>query len=307
MYFKKIIFLLLILSLLFPRHINAQENFFTPSPTFNRGRFTGVVISESLIYAVTMIGLSRIWYKKYPHSPFHFFNDNGEWQQMDKMGHFTTSYNVGRLGMDALRWSGVSNQQSIWYGGSLGLLFLATVEVADGFSKEWGFSMGDMTANTLGATLLIGQQLAWNEQRVSMQFSYHASIYSSYRPDELGSNLWENLVKDYNGQTYWFAANISSFVKTGTNFPKWLDMDFGYGAEGMTGGMKNPEMKDSLGNPIVFKRYRKFFFAPGADFTRLPNVSPFVETIFETTDFIKIPAPTLEFTQKKVYFKPLYF
>ncbi|HVA98238.1 MAG TPA: DUF2279 domain-containing protein [Bacteroidia bacterium] len=307
MRYSKIIFLLLIFSTLFYKKSNAQQNFFDPSPTFNKQRFTGVMITEGIIYTATMIGLSRIWYKKYPHSPFHFFNDDGEWQQMDKMGHFTTSYTVGRLGMEALRWSGVGNQQSIWYGGSLGLLFLATVEVADGMSKEWGFSLGDMTANTLGASLLIGQQLAWNEQKISMQFSYHATIYSNYRPDELGSNLWEHLVKDYNGQTYWLSANIASFVKTGTNFPKWLNVDFGYGAEGMIGGMKNPDMKDSLGNPIVFKRYRKFFLAPGVDLTRLLNVSPVLHGVFETTEFIKIPAPTLEFTQNKFYFKPLYF
>jgi hypothetical protein len=44
------------------------------------------------------------------------------------------------------------------------------------------------------------------------------NFFSSYRlcskrPDVLGSNLPERIIKDYNGQTYWLSVNLHLFFK----------------------------------------------------------------------------------------------
>lgn len=254
-----------------------------------------------------MIGLNSLWYKDYPRSAFHFFNDDNEWLQMDKAGHMTTSYYVGRIGIGLMKWSGVERKKAIWYGGLLGLLFQTNIEILDGLSSQWGFSIGDETANTLGAALLIGQELAWDEQRIVLKYSYSQSQYAQYRPEELGTNLSQTWLKDYNGQTYWASVNIGSFLNKGSRFPKWLNIAFGYGADGMTGASSNPAF-NSKGIAIPsFERYRQFYLSLDADLSKIKTRSKFLKGFFTAFGFIKIPAPTLEFDKKGISFNALYF
>ena len=198
-------------------------------PEVNKKRLATVIGTEAVLYTGTMIGLNELWYKDFPRSSFHHFNDNGEWLQMDKVGHVVTAYYVGLVGMDALRWAGVDETKSRWYGGSLGWIFLTSVEVLDGFSDEWGFSSGDMIANTLGTGMLIGQDALWHEQRLVFKFSYKQSPYAELRPETLGDGWNEEIVKDHNGQTYWLSANIHSFLPEASKFPRWLSVGVGCG------------------------------------------------------------------------------
>ncbi|MGD0712173.1 MAG: DUF2279 domain-containing protein, partial [Bacteroidales bacterium] len=281
---------------------------------YNTKRLTLVISSEVIAYGVSIFLLNNLWYKHYPRSAFHFFNDNNEWLQMDKCGHATTSYTLGSFGYSALRWCGVDKTKAIWYGGSLGAFFLLTIEVLDGFSSEWGFSPGDFTANTLGAALFIGQQSAWNEQRFNLKWSYHTTIFPSYRPDELGNGITQTWLKDYNGQTYWLSGNISSFLKSDSRFPKWLNLAFGYGAEGMIGGMQNPTVVNGVEKPH-FERYRKFFLSPDVDLTRINTNSDFCKAGLGALNFLKFPAPALKFSKdsadnsikKHLSLSPVYF
>ncbi|HVZ98292.1 MAG TPA: hypothetical protein VG847_15520, partial [Chitinophagaceae bacterium] len=64
-----------------------EQGFLPASSTFSRQRFTTAVVSEAGVSAITTLGLQYLWYKKFPHSRFHFFNDNNEWLNMDKIGH----------------------------------------------------------------------------------------------------------------------------------------------------------------------------------------------------------------------------
>ena len=56
------------------------------------------ILKASLISATmtSYVGLHNLWYKKYPQSSFHFFNDFNEWNQIDKIGHVYSSYHVAR-------------------------------------------------------------------------------------------------------------------------------------------------------------------------------------------------------------------
>jgi len=303
------IFLFLILNVTGIRNVAvAQQNDTTnfPDDTLNRKRLTLVTVTGASLYAGSIIGLYSLWYKDYPQSSFHFFNDSQEWLQMDKFAHVTASYYIGLVGYNALRWSGVPEKKAIWYGGVSGFVYLASVEVMDGFSEEWGASPMDLVANTLGTSLFISQQLAWHEQKFVMKYSFHTTTYAQYNPDKLGSTFLQQMVKDYNGQTYWLSANISSLGLQQTRFPKWLNIAAGYGAEGMTGGFSNPS--EVNGVPIPYsERYRQFYIAPDIDLSRIPVKSKTLKLILNTIGFIKIPMPTVEFNKNGVKFHPLYF
>ena len=273
----------------------------------NRKRLNGILITEGALWVTSMAGLYSLWYSDYPQSSFHFFNDNSEWLQMDKCGHATTSYYISKIGFEGFRWAGVDQKKSALYGGGLGFSYLAIIEILDGFSSEWGFSVGDFTANTLGSALFVGQQLAWNEQRVLLKYSFHQTKYSDYRPNQLGSNLLENTIKDYNGQTYWLSANVYSFLPKENRFPKWLNIAVGYGAEGMTGADYNPDENNGKIIPH-FQRHRQFYLSGDIDLTHIKTHSEALKILFNTIGFIKFPFPAIECSDKgKIRFHPLYF
>jgi hypothetical protein len=275
--------------------------------TVNKKRLTGLIIGGATAYTAGMVGLYQLWYKDYPQSSFHFTNDNREWMGLDKLGHVTTSYWIGRISHDALRWAGVKHKHATWYGGCAGLFFLTTVEIFDGFSAEWGASGGDIIANIAGAALFIGQQLTWKEQRVLIKFSYHPTEYADYRPDVLGSSTIERVIKDYNGQTYWLSVNIHSFLKPESRFPKWLNVSPGYSAKGMLGGSENSSKYENEELP-EFKRTPQFFLTLDVDMTRIPTRSKFLKGLFTILGFIKIPFPTIEYNPEDHFkFYYLYF
>ena len=274
---------------------------------YNSKRGWLVGSSLGVVYGASMTGLYSLWYKDYPMGHFHLFDDNAEWLQVDKTGHFASAYYLGNWGIGLFRWTGMERKKSILLGGSAGWVFLTTIEIFDGFSDQWGFSAGDMVANTAGTALSIGQELFWDEQRIKLKLSFHQSDYAKYRPDQLGENYIENLFKDYNGQTYWLSTNIHSFLNDGVKFPKWLNIALGYGAEGMTGARSNIVSLET-GDTRIFPRYRQFYISPDIDLTRIPTRNKTLKTFFGVFGFLKIPAPALELTDRgKLKMKWFYF
>lgn len=292
------IFLIFFTSILWGQN---TSSFWKKSDTLNKSRRNAIVISESVLGAGTLLALDRLWYADYPRSSFHFTNDNNQWKQMDKAGHIMTSYYMGRVGMELLDWAGVRREDQLLYGATLGLSFLTAVEIMDGFSSQWGASWGDIAANAAGTGLLVGQELLWEEQRITLKYSFHQTSYARLRPGTLGENFLEQTLKDYNGQTYWLSANIWSFNKGGS-FPKWLNVALGYGAEGMLYGENSPT------NMFPQNPYRQFYLSLDVDLTKIKTKSKFLKSVFSVVNFIKIPAPTLEIRSKggaKFHF--LYF
>jgi hypothetical protein len=273
----------------------------------NKGRLIGVSATGIGGFAITMTGLYQLWYKDYPQSSFHFINDNKEWLYMDKIGHSTTSYWLGRIGYQSLRWSGVSEKQAVWIGGLYGFLCVSTIELFDGFSAEWGASWGDIIFNTAGTFMFVGQQLLWKDQRFMLKFSYSPSEYAQYNPELLGKTGLQRIIKDYNGQTYWLSANIRSFIKKETKFPAWLNVAFGYGADGMIGAGNNPEYVD--GAPVPeFQRTSQYYLTLDIDLTRIKTKSETVKLLLNLVGFIKIPFPTLEYNSRDGFkYHWLYF
>jgi hypothetical protein len=287
---------LLLFCLIIPHFSQARptDSISRDTASIRKGRLTGVLITQGTLYVASLTGLYFAWYNNYPQSSFHLFNDKNEWMQVDKCGHAIASCYISRIGYYSYRWSGLKEKQAAWFGGLLGFAYMLNIEILDGFSSEWGFSAGDLTANTLGSMIFISQQLAWHEQRFTLKYSYHQTEYAQYRPDLLGNNLIQQMLKDYNGHSYWVSGNISSFLPARSKFPKWLNIAAGYGAGGMTGGFENSLAHN--GRPIpVFSRYRKFLLSVDIDLTRIPTKSKILKGIFNVFSFIKIPAPALEY------------
>lgn len=293
---RKILLSVLFLSSFYSIRAQSKfESFLTPSDTLNKKRQNTVIVTEAALASVTLLGLNQLWYADYPRSNFHFINDNDEWLQMDKVGHMYSAYHLGRFGAEMMNWSGANQKNQLVYGATLGFAFLTAVEVLDGFSSEWGASSGDIIANATGTALYVSQELLWREQRITPKFSFHTTHYANLRPESLGSSLNEQLLKDYNGQTYWLSVNLHSFAKE-TKIPKWLNVAFGYGADGMlTGNLQNDNV-NSIQNP---ERFRQFYLSLDVNLAKIDTKSHFLKTVFSIFNTIKIPAPTLEYSANK--------
>jgi hypothetical protein len=260
-------------------------------------------ISSIALTSGSLIYLNQAWYQEYNTSKFHEFNDNDEWFQLDKCGHTFTTYQTGRLMMNAMDWAGYSKKNQLLIGGLSGLAYMSAIEVMDGYSEGWGFSWGDMGANALGSGLAIGQKALWNEQRIQLKFSFYQSNYAKYRTNLLGESFGSQILKDYNGQIYWLSINPSTFMKKETKFPKWLNVAFGYGANGMIGARDNNFLiQDADGTIRTFNRYRQGYFSLDVDFTRIKTKSRFLKSVFTCINIIKIPFPNLEVSEGKLKF-----
>jgi hypothetical protein len=215
---------------------------------------------------------------------------------MDKMGHLATSYYSGVVGIKAYKWTGLNSNKAIWIGGLSGTFFNTTIEILDGFSANWGASVGDLVANSLGSMLAISQELYWKNQRIQIRYSYSRSDISNNNTDLFGDSFIQRSLKDYNGQTYWLSCNINSFLNT-NYIPKWLNFAIGHSANGMM----------AASNQTNDNRVRQFLLSFDIDLSKIEFENKFINTLIHTFGFIKIPLPTLEFSNSNFKFHPIYF
>lgn len=322
--------LLGILILLGCQLLSAQRqdlSFWEPADSFHRQRFTYLAGGAALAYTGTTIGLYHIWYKDYPQGRFRIFDDWGEWEHVDKAGHLITAYAESYLAYKGARWTGIPHRKAVWLGAGVGTLLQTTVEVMDGFSERWGFSVPDVVSNTAGTALFVGQELLWEEQRIFLKVSNSRPNYSDApiysRQDEskvstvrtaahdlYGSNYLEAFIKDYNGMTVWASVNPNSFVGERSPLPDWLNIAVGYGANNVFGAYGNGWTDDdgttySLSH---LPRQQQWYLSLDIDTGRIPTNSDFLKTVFSVIRFIKIPAPALEWrTGEAARFHWLYW
>ena len=251
------------------------------------------------LWGGSFYALNRAWYANYPKAKFNLYNDWKEWQQMDKIGHVWSTYQISRHTSNIWQWAGLKKDKAIWVGAVSGMAYLSVIEILDGYSDKWGFSIPDVLANTAGAGLFLGQELLWKEQRISLKLSYSPYQYGDlkYRADQLfGSGDVERLLKDYNGQIIWASFNMKSFFPN-SKIPKWLNLAVGYNARTMLGGYEN-EWVDEMGNTIVrndIKRYKRFLLSLDVDLTKIETKNRTLKTIYSIFNVLKVPAPAIEF------------
>jgi hypothetical protein len=253
--------------------------------------------TETTFYVASYSAFYQLWYKDFDKSSFHFFNDGREWLGIDKLGHSCGTYWLSNLNSKAFLWSGLNHHKSILYGTLSSFLFMSTIEIFDGLSKEWGASPWDLAADAGGATLFLVQELAFKKQLVTLKYAYCPSNYSKYRPEVLGGNLAEKMLKDYNATTFWLSVNLNTLGNR--SLPAWFNLALGYGATGMTGGFENfssPEPKYKL--VPNSERASEFYISTDIDLSKIKVKSKFLKGLLYTLNFIKIPGPTLGYSKK---------
>lgn len=284
------------------------QSFFEPTNSLNKKRVTVAHASAATLYSASMIGLYQIWYKNQEALGFQFFDDSKDWLQMDKLGHTYTAYWMQNRTYNIYRWAGMKQKNALWWSAGFSALYMNTFEIMDGFSQDYGFSVADVAANTLGIGLFSSQQALWGDQYLLMKFSYTHSPFAKYRPNLLGSTGPERLLKDYNGQTYWFSLNIGKITPEHWHIPDWLCLSAGYSiSEKLKSDSKiytvNFENQD-----YTFNAYRRYFVSLDIDLSKLPVKKHWLKTLLSNLNMIKIPLPTLELSERNApKFYAFYF
>jgi len=291
----------------------ARIAFFTSSNSPDKQRMLLAGSTLAGTYAAFTIGLNKVWYSNYPKSAFHLFNDVGEWRQIDKYGHLYSAYFQSDAGYQMARWTGMNEGNSTLVGLGMGMLFQTTIEVLDGFSSQWGFSMWDMGFNVLGTAAFVTQQHYWKRQRLRIKFStfpypYNKLNYSVGNPpvtlNERASQLYGNsfaarIFKDYNANTFWLSINIHDFTGPMQGLPPWLNIAVGIGANNLYGGYSNEWTQNGISYSIpgdLFPRYNQYFLGLDIDWSKIKTDYAFLNALFKLFNFFKLPTPAVELT-----------
>jgi len=324
----RIVLLLFLLPFAFNSGVSqtdTKSSFFEVQDTLNKKRALLIGISSAALYTASVVTVHEYWYKDFPKTEFHTFNDWGQWENMDKYGHAYSAYIETKLFYHASRWTGLSSKKSALAAFAFSTLAQTSIEYFDGHSQRWGWSWHDVAFNTGGSLLFSLQEFIWEEQKVKMKFSYTPISYSTepiYSGDQVsnikdraeqsfGTNPAERLLKDYNAQTIWLSFNVKSIVAPNNNkIPAWFNIAVGYGAEDILGAYGNAWRRNNstFTPPPDFQRHKQLFLSFDIDLEKLPLRNKALRSIFKVLNIIKIPSPTFEFnTLGERNFHWLYF
>jgi hypothetical protein len=271
MYFKKSILSCLFLCLLFLYSLASD----TIKVNYTKKVLVG---GGSLIaYTGSLAYLNYLWYQPYRSSQFHFFNDNGEWFKMDKLGHSFTAFYATHYLNTIYQWAGIKH--SAWWASAVSFSYLLNIEILDGFSSGWGFSTGDLISNTVGIGLFwIHHQL--DERLFVPKFSFYPTHYAALNPTLLGQNFSEQIVKDYNGQIYWLS--ITPFYQWKKEM-EWLCLSIGYGIDGCIGARSNVFTRNGIFYDYSnISRQQQFYLSIDIDLSKIKTQ----KKLFSTTFFV---------------------
>ena len=256
---------------------------------------------------ISLVGINEVWYKNYARSDFHFFDDLKEWNGMDKIGHACTSYQLNKISHSLFKKNNIKKpllKSSVYTFG-----YMLGVELLDGYSTEWGFSIYDVIGNGLGTILYTFQERKFKNQLFKIKFSSNKSTYASCRPSLLGENRLQQILKDYNGQTYWLTFNYNELWNKRIKLFDYIDFAFGYSIDGFTGGHNNPEISSCnclISNCNNLKRTSQFIFSVDLNTSKIKNKHPILGKFLLPFDIVKIPFPAFILNNSK-NFKLIYF
>jgi len=187
-------------------------------------------------YSLLFGWVTLAWYVRAEDAPQFQVHDEGWFGAdtyaggADKLGHFWGNYAMTRGVSQTLQWGGWKRGWSIAAAGGLSLAFFTFSEIKDGYKVAYGFSYGDMIANTLGAGLGVAFELSPAlDRRFDVRLSYLPS--ASYI-DRLSEDGPFNTPEDYTGQTFFVDYHLGSIdaVRRHAPWARYLDLSVGYRA-----------------------------------------------------------------------------
>lgn len=224
---------------LFTHHIALQASHLnlhiskvdSTSDTVRPWRLAAVGGSTLTAFVVGHGFLNDLWWKG-EKVPFHF-----NWEQdakysigADKLGHSLMAFATTRVYDAAFRWCGFDSTTSVFAGAGVSVAYQTYIEVRDGFSRDYGFSWGDVIANTAGAALPVVQRFVPALRPIDLQISF--SLSDAFKRGEYGA-----IIDDYTSTTHWVSVGVYEYLPTAWQqwYPQWLNLAVGHSVANLDG------------------------------------------------------------------------
>lgn len=292
--------LFIFLSLFLFSEIKGEEVKVTQIDSINKVRVSVVSSALSLAVYGSYYYIENAWWSEQQQS-FHF-DDGADLRyalNVDKIGHFMGGMQSADVFSSSMRWAGMNNKKSIWYGAFFGSSLQLAIELKDAYAPFWGFSKWDLATGSIGAFWPVLKYYNHSLTGINFKFSYykHSNIYeelSSQQGKTLNNYSWQD---DYPNQTYWMTFDINHFTQT-CCWPEWLNIAIGFGIDDTqiidqhntkTGG--NNEWYIALDYNII-KMLKKWD-------------SPVANKIKYWLNYLHLPAPTIRISPE-LKFYPLF-
>lgn len=225
----------------------------------------------------------NIWWKG-SESSFHF-NWRNDWTASlgsDKFGHFYLAYLGTNLYQQAFSWAEIDEHKSLLYAMLVMFGYQTFTEIRDGFSKDYGFSWGDLSANVLGITFPYLQ----SKIELLNAFNFKISYYPSSRFKK-GSNKY--LIDDYESTYNWLSIDLNRLLPEtfSKSFPDFINLAIGHSVK-------------KLDYPN--KSYHELFIGLDWDIKALPGNGWFWNLLKKNLNFYHLPAPAIKIYPNTVWY-----
>lgn len=199
----------------------------------------------------------------------------------DKFGHLYFSYALARNYSNLLEWTGLSKEESRWYGAGVSMLFQTYVEINDGFSEGeiyLGFSRGDMITNAIGAAWPVVQYYYPFTENIKPKISFYRSGTS---------NNIDNIINDYESTNHWVSFDLFNILDMNVDFfPGIFSVAIGHSVANI----------DRMGGG-----YHQIYLSPDINWSFLKKYdfvkdSELLVILIDLLDSYKFPFPALELT-----------
>lgn len=286
MNFKRLFFLSLLV--LFACSIKAKAD----STKIKKGRV--IVVSSSLVAVLggSYLYVENAWWSD-KQIPFHF-DDGADLTyalNVDKVGHFMGGLEAADFFSSSIKWAGMNEKKSLWYGAAFGSGLQLVIEMKDAYAPYWGFSKWDLALGSAGSFWPVAQYYNPDLKAINFKFSYYkrSNIYwdlDKQRGKETNKFAWQD---DYPNQTYWVTFDVNHFVET-CCWPDWLNVAVGFGIDDtqyLNGGTK------AGGN-------NEWYIALDYDVPKLLKKwnSPTGKKVKHWLNYFHFPAPTIRISPK---------
>ena len=213
-------------------------------------------------------------------SHFRFENDFDYALNLDKFGHFASGVIMGESFYEGYRWAGVSEFKSYLFAGFSAMETHIAIDVKDGYSPQWGFSVFDVLSGTLGGFLPMAERYIPVFKYVDLKWSYWINTKAYYRQSKTGV-----FTDDYCNQTFWASFKIHRMLPKAARayYPSWLAIAAGLSID------EGVFIHDRDVTP-----HREVYIALDYDLEAFRPQSRMARTIVKYLNYFKLPAPTVQ-------------
>lgn len=211
-------------------------------------------------------------------SHFHFENDFDYALNLDKFGHFAAGVILGESFYEGYRWAGATEFQSYLFAGLSAMMTHVAIDVKDGYSPEWGFSIFDVLSGTIGGFYPMAERYIPIFKYIDLKWSYWINTKAYYRQSDTGI-----FTDDYCNQTFWASFKPYRLLPNAARqyYPSWL---------AIAAGLSIDEK--------VFTREphprREVYVALDYDLEAFRPQSRMARTIIKYLNYFKLPAPAVQ-------------